>query len=194
MYSPWELTIYPSSYGDIIGRKAGKTPSIMKLTGKWSGQGLLQSESFEVCPALLGPSATFQAATKVNHGCSIVTKPALVQSEQEMERSSPCLRAKTNMIAEAMVICMQSLSRCEGGRHETKHSCRNWRNPPGFQDCRKIILEGPTYKWVTPAKSKVTPSEDLGGGHSSDDGEDITTSPERRTPALGNAFLERREV
>jgi hypothetical protein len=130
----------------------------------------------------------------VNHGCSIVTKPARAQGEQEMERSNPRLRMKTNMGAEGMVIRTRSLSRCVGGRHETTDLCRNSGSPSGFRFELVLGAGRPTYKRIASAKSKVMPSGDVGGGHSSDDGEDITTSSERRAPALRNAFLERREA
>lgn len=73
MYHPRKLAIYPSSYRDGVGRKAGKTPSTSKLTGQWSAEGLLQ-HCTEVCPSLSGAPANIQAATKVNRSCSVVTK------------------------------------------------------------------------------------------------------------------------
>ena len=75
MYHPRKLTIYPSSYRDGVGRKAGKSPSTPKLTRKWSVQvASVLLERVDRCPALSGTPASMQAVTKVNRRCSVVTK------------------------------------------------------------------------------------------------------------------------
>ena len=74
MYHPQKLTIYLSSYRDGMGREAGKSPSMSKLTGKWSAE--VASASRKTCggPTLSGAPASMQAVTKVNRRCSVVTK------------------------------------------------------------------------------------------------------------------------
>jgi len=57
-----------------MGREAGKSPSMSKLTGKWSAE--VASANRKICsgPTLSGAPASMQAVTKVNRRCSVVTK------------------------------------------------------------------------------------------------------------------------
>ena len=74
MYHPRKLTIYPSSYRDGVGRKAGKSPSTPKLTRKWSAEVASSDRKIGSGPSLSGAPASMQAVTKVNRRCSVVTK------------------------------------------------------------------------------------------------------------------------
>lgn len=74
MYHPQKLTIYLSSYRDGMGREAGKTPSMSKLTGKWSAEVASSDRKIGSGPTLSGAPASMQAVTKVNRRCSVVTK------------------------------------------------------------------------------------------------------------------------
>ncbi len=77
MYLPEKLTIHLSSYDNGIGRKARKTSSMPKLVGKWRAQEAALTCVGKSGPYLSGVPAKIQAVTKVNFGCSIVTKTGI---------------------------------------------------------------------------------------------------------------------
>lgn len=189
----WELTIYPISYDDGIGRKVGKSPSMPKLIGKWSAQRLQEFKAL-VCLTLLGASAKFQAVTKVNLGSSVVTKTAQTQGVLIMKRSSLGLRAKTKIGVEDewLYAHIDSSGAKEGGMK--RKNCAETREIlMGSMACAQCAVEGLKYKCAS-TKSEAMPIEDVGGGHSSDDPKDIITFGERRASALNDDSMLRRDA